>query len=1579
MIPYIPQPHLDVAGIRFNAFGALVAAALLVGCRVFIVRARRQGLDAEFAKVFIVAVAGIGYLASHVFQALIFAPTDLWDIYSFGGIAGGLAVAWFLMRKYRLTPLDRWKHADNLAYAFSVGWIFGRAGCALAHDHIGIRSASWLAVRFPDGPRLDLGLLELLFTLGLVALFVVLDRRPRPPGLFFGLFLALYGAFRLYRDPLEAARQGPANQVFAALAAMAGIVVLAAAVRRRHGNQQKDKLMSTRKSIRDAGVRAIVAIAFTLFAAAGVAQAQSFAKAPGSPYTSAPPTGNGVAVAVGDFNNDGLLDFATADKGNGAPTITIYLQNADGSFTSPVGGQIASPGLTLAVSIAVADLDLDGNLDLVVGGANGFVVFFGDGKGKFVAGPLHTTKGSANLVVGDFNSDGIPDIVVTTTTGFELFAGKGSRQFDTGTPFTDGPAGGDVTLAAGDVHGDGNLGLVLLRAGSNTVAVELNDGEGGFTYAASGSAGLSTQGNGPKQLRLADYNGDGSLDLLVLNGDPSSDTIAVFLGDGNGGFTFKNTLDVNSCKRTPGCQGPSTVSDFTTGDFDGDGHLDLAVITPGPAPMLMILLGDGAGGFAAQVGFTFTGQNPTGIAVADLNNDGKPDLVVTTPNGAADVQVELNNMDFTLFQPSQVTFWAAAGQTTPIPIGVPNFGARIAASVSFTASQPWLSYTGGCGGKNCLVASPAGLAAGTHKAFGRDIGPANDRRFGLPLAATLEITDPSGSLAAATGSPLPTSQKPVAIAVLDFGGGLLDLAVLANNGSVDIFNGLGPDGFELGAALSPAGNPLLTPAVAIVAADFNGDGFLDLVVAGGDHAQIWIHTSVNGGQPGPIFPATGIHFLAAGDFNNDGAPDLIALAGPSLAVLLNDGFGGFHPPTVASYPTGGASPISAAVGDFNGDGNLDIAVVNEDNNTLTVFLGDGLGGFSPLPGISARGKNPFAVVAGDFNGDGNLDLAIALNTDSTVAVLLGDGQGNFTDAPGSPFPAGVMGPYQLGMADFDGDGHPDLAVVGSLSPKTANLMVLLGTGTGAFTPSGPFSAGGTIAVTSGLPTGTSRNFATGYFNGGRPGMVFADFADNNVSVLFSQKAPASIALAASPLNSVAAGQNLTLTANLQQAGPVFAMPTGSVQFQDGSTVLGSANLLNGVATFQTSSLSAGAHSLKASYTGDIRFLQGVSNSVAETVTGPAPAPAWTITKTHTGNFTQGQSGATYTITVSNTGNAPATATGGAPVEVIDFLPAGLTAVSVQGTGWLCELVIVGDFEDCVRTGSLAAGTSFPPLTLTVNVAANAPASVTNTASVSGGGAPTASASDPTTITISAPPSGPFISSILNGASFLPGFSQGSFLSIFGTHLSTTPRIWAGADFVGQNLPTQLDGVSVTIDGKPAYVSFISPNQLNVLAPADVAVGSVPVQVTFGGVASNAMNSTEAAFTPSLFMFSPLGQKYAVAVRSDGALLGPPNLLGSAVATVPARPGDVILLYGTGFGPTNPAANLGTIVSGAPPTANTVTATIGGVPATVQYAGLVFAGDYQFNILVPNVPAGDNLIVLKVGGLTTQINAFLAVQ
>lgn len=237
---------------------------------------------------------------------------------------------------------------------------------------------------------------------------------------------------------------------------------------------------------------------------------------------------------------------------------------------------------------------------------------------------------------------------------------------------------------------------------------------------------------------------------------------------------------------------------------------------------------------------------------------------------------------------------------------------------------------------------------------------------------------------------------------------------------------------------------------------------------------------------------------------------------------------------------------------------------------------------------------------------------------------------------------------------------------------------------------------------------------------------------------------------------------------------------------------------------------------------------------------------------------------------------------------------------------------------------------------------------------------------------------PAISAVQNGASFLPGFSQGSWVTIKGTNLAGTTRIWTGADFVGPNLPTSLDGASVTVDGKPAYVYYISPTQLNVLAPADAAQGSVQVQATYAGQISTVVSAVESTFSPAMFMFSPLGQKYVAAVRIDGQYIGPTSLYPGL--TVPAQAGDNIQLYGTGFGPTNPTTDFSQTFSGAPPTVNTVTCTIGGVNATVRFAGLVYPGEYQINIVVPpGLPSGDNLVVFRVGGVTTQANAYLTVQ
>src|SRR6185369_8377450 len=109
----------------------------------------------------------------------------------------------------------------------------------------------------------------------------------------------------------------------------------------------------------------------------------------------------------------------------------------------------------------------------------------------------------------------------------------------------------------------------------------------------------------------------------------------------------------------------------------------------------------------------------------------------------------------------------------------------------------------------------------------------------------------------------------------------------------------------------------------------------------------------------------------------------------------------------------------------------------------------------------------------------------------------------------------------------------------------------------------------------------------------------------------------------------------------------------------------------------------------------------------------SPSPDLTLAKSHSGTFTQGQVGATYTLTVSNAGGAVSSGT----VTVVDTLPGGLTATALSGAGWSCAVSSL----TCTRSDSLAAGASFAAITLTVNVAGNAPSSVTNTATVSGGG------------------------------------------------------------------------------------------------------------------------------------------------------------------------------------------------------------------------------------------------------------------
>jgi phosphatidylglycerol:prolipoprotein diacylglycerol transferase len=222
LIPYITLPELVLVPARFfgdfppvpisiKPFGALVAMGVYLGAHLTLKRARRLGLDERAMSSFITHVVGYGFVGGHVFDELFYYPerlmADPWSIFrlwdglsSFGGFSG--AVIGMLIWRYRLR-VPVLPYADNVVAMLPVGWVFGRAGCATAHDHPGLLSDSWLAVRYPGGARFDLGLLEMLLTIPLMLAFLHLARKPRPWGFFAAIACISYAPLRFALDFLR--------------------------------------------------------------------------------------------------------------------------------------------------------------------------------------------------------------------------------------------------------------------------------------------------------------------------------------------------------------------------------------------------------------------------------------------------------------------------------------------------------------------------------------------------------------------------------------------------------------------------------------------------------------------------------------------------------------------------------------------------------------------------------------------------------------------------------------------------------------------------------------------------------------------------------------------------------------------------------------------------------------------------------------------------------------------------------------------------------------------------------------------------------------------------------------------------------------------------------------------------------------------------------------------------------------------------------------------------------------------------------------------------------------------------------
>jgi len=239
---------------------------------------------------------------------------------------------------------------------------------------------------------------------------------------------------------------------------------------------------------------------------------------------------------------------------------------------------------------------------------------------------------------------------------------------------------------------------------------------------------------------------------------------------------------------------------------------------------------------------------------------------------------------------------------------------------------------------------------------------------------------------------------------------------------------------------------------------------------------------------------------------------------------------------------------------------------------------------------------------------------------------------------------------------------------------------------------------------------------------------------------------------------------------------------------------------------------------------------------------------------------------------------------------------------------------------------------------------------------------------------------PAITAVENGASFQAGIVPGSWITITGTNLASTTDTWANA-IVNGKLPTTLDNVSVRVGGQQAYVYYISPTQINAIAPG-IGSGSVQVTVTTGSATSPPANANSLPVQPAFFLWNG---KYAVATHTDGSVAAA-NGTFSGVTTVPAKPGEYVVLWGTGFGPTNPTAPSGVVTPSDTTyaTSSPVSVTVGGAPATVYSNAAVLtptlAAVYQVAVQIPsNAANGDLPVVATINGAQTPTGVSISVH
>ena len=887
------------------------------------------------------------------------------------------------------------------------------------------------------------------------------------------------------------------------------------------------------------------------------------------------------AVAIGDVNGDGKPDVVVVnncvDNNCANGSVSVLLGNGDGTFQSAVA---YNSGGESAASVAIADVNGDAKLDVIVANTcatnnctNGSVsVLLGNGDGTLQAAVVYNSGGqSATFVaVGDLNGDGKPDLAVANqcvSNGncnngvVSVLLGNGDGTFNTAVNYA---ATGvySNSIAIGDINGDGHPDLAVSNQCNNSnqcsvgdVNVFLGNGDGTFQAAIDYASG----GEYASAVALADINGDGKLDLLTANqvdnnGNWMDGSVAgVLLGNGDG--TFQPAASYSS--------GNVEGSFMVVADANGDGKPDLLMANACDdnyncaTGAVSVFLGNGDGTVRGGINYNVNGWVSFSVAIADVNGDGKPDLLVANQcanssscsNGTASVL--LGNGDGT-FQPPAIYNSGDQDTFTVVAVDVNGDGKLDLVLVNECTS-------------NCSSGSVSVLLGNGDGTFQAAVTYGSGGVYSYSLA----VGDVNGD-------------------------GYPDLIVSSqcnnnnncSNGVVSVLLGNGEGTFQTAVPYSTAAVDAFTVAMA----DVNGDGKLDLVVANqcasNNNCTNGVISVFLGNEDGtfqtPVLYNSGGYYsyaIAIADLNGDGHPDLIvtnqcgnnnSCVSGSIAVLLGNGDGTFQTATTTTTPELG-NLQTIVLADFNGDHKLDVATGA--GNAL--LLGNGDGTFqSPI----ALGASGAGMAAGDLNGDGRPDLAVG-----GVVVLLN-------------VSSGFVFPTTTAVAS---SANP--SAFGQSVTFTATVAAQVkGTPTGTVTFSDGSTTLGQGTVSAGTATYSSSSMAIGSHSITATYSGDSNFTGGTSTALSQvvQQATTTTALSASA-NPSTFGASVTFTATV--TAQASGSPTGTVTFSDGSTTLGQGTVNAGTATYSTASLAPGSHSITATYSGDSNFTGSASTVLGQVV------------------------------------------------------------------------------------------------------------------------------------------------------------------------------------------------------------------------------------------------------------------------------------------------------------------------------------------------------------------------------------------